>query len=720
VALYLCWFYAAPLPSLHVGGDQQAMPLRIDSVLLLLLPLEMLPQLAERWLGDPIDVGLLDRVPLVALSALAWIVAWATGSLVIGRLGLRNRLTALERAVFGIALGLGLMSLFTLLIGLAGLLNNVLVVALPSAAVLAAAGRQRARRILDVSRAATSGEQRTDDRTEPEKKTDPESATGSQSATGPVQPTGPELLTRRWLWLALPPALLIVLGAMLPPVEFDVLEYHAQAPKEYFQNGRIEFLPHNVYANMPLGTEMLSLLGMVVSGDWWTGALVGKTLIGLFAPLAALALLAAGLRLGSLTAGVVAASGYLAIPWIAMVSTLGLVEGVLACYLLLTWYALWLWVAARKDGGAGNSSWLFLAGLFAGSAVACKYPAALFVLVPTVVFVVAIARGRATQGVMLLLLGAAICSGPWLGRNLMATGNPTYPLLHGWFGPESRSEALDARWRAAHRPPNFEPGDLIRRMGDVLLYSEWNSPLIVPLAVLAFMAAGHRRLKLWALGYAAFVLLAWWLLTHRIDRFWIPLFPIFALLAGWGATWNRGILWRRVLKTLLIGTTLANVWFMAIGLGGDNRFLVSLESLREDPQRVPSWVLYLKRHVPTQGRVLSIGDAAVFRIEAPVLYNTVFDASRLEGLARGRTPRQVHAQFVEQGITHLYVNWNEIGRYRQRGNYGFTDFVQPDLFRSWVEAGVLDPPLEEFRFQGVDIFRVRPPDANVDAEPSTD
>ena len=81
----------------------------------------------------------------------------------------------------------------------------------------------------------------------------------------------------------LPFALMILLGGMLPPIDFDVREYHLQAPKEFYQQGRIGFLPHNVYANMPLGTEMLSLLGMVVSGDWWLGALAGKTLIASYA-----------------------------------------------------------------------------------------------------------------------------------------------------------------------------------------------------------------------------------------------------------------------------------------------------------------------------------------------------------------------------------------------------------------------------------------------------
>ena len=63
---------------------------------------------------------------------------------------------------------------------------------------------------------------------------------------------------------------------MLPPADFDVREYHLQAPKEFYQQGRIAFVPHNVYANMPLGMEMASLLGMVVTGDWWLGCWWGR------------------------------------------------------------------------------------------------------------------------------------------------------------------------------------------------------------------------------------------------------------------------------------------------------------------------------------------------------------------------------------------------------------------------------------------------------------
>ena len=41
-------------------------------------------------------------------------------------------------------------------------------------------------------------------------------------------------------------------------------------------------------------------------------------------------------------------------------------------------------------------------------------------------------------------------------------------------------------------------------------------------------------------------------------------------------------------------------------------------------------------------------------------------------------------------IAYIYVNWGEIDRYRH-SNYGFTDFVQPEVFDRLVAEGVLEP-----------------------------
>ena len=60
--------------------------------------------------------------------------------------------------------------------------------------------------------------------------------------------------------------------------------------KSSIEQGQITFLPHNVYANMAMGTEMLSLLAMSIAGDWWWGA-GRQDVTAAFTPLCALALL---------------------------------------------------------------------------------------------------------------------------------------------------------------------------------------------------------------------------------------------------------------------------------------------------------------------------------------------------------------------------------------------------------------------------------------------
>ena len=81
-----------------------------------------------------------------------------------------------------------------------------------------------------------------------------------------------------------------------------------------------------------------------------------------------------------------------------------------------------------------------------------------------------------------------------------------------------------------------------------------------------------------------------------------------------------------------------------------------------------------------------VGDAAVFNLRVPVLYSTCFDTCILEELLRDRDAAQRRARLAELHISHIYVNWAEIARYRQPGNYGFTDYITPALVHDELEA----------------------------------
>jgi hypothetical protein len=284
-------------------------------------------------------------------------------------------------------------------------------------------------------------------------------------------------------------------------------------------------------------------------------------------------------------------------------------------------------------------------------------------------------------------LAAVAGCGLWFAKNCALTGNPTYPLLYSAFGGETRTPDKDRQWNAAHRPHDFSMRTLGRDAARVVLTSEWLSPLVIPLAALGF--AARRRVTAGLASYFALVVVAWWLLTHRIDRFWIPALPLAAMLAGIGATWSQDRVWRSALVVLLIAGTAANSlaassWYPA------NAYFVSLDRVRNAPEVLDPWHRDLNRRA-REGRTLLVGDAQPFDLEMPVLYNTCFDDSIFEQLVKGRAPQQVCAAFAQHGITHVYVDWDEINRYRR--TYGFTDFVQPGVFGQLVADRVLDPIL---------------------------
>ncbi len=681
--LYLLFFMAEPMQSL--GGALR----RGQWIgMYLLLP----DMLVSQWFPSPGGPVLLDRILPFSVSLGVLAVAGMLGYVILAALRIDRETTGLEQLFFSAAVGLNLVSTWTLAVGLLGGLGNRLWLLAPVPVILAAfflAVRQR--------RWARP----------------PQAAPAGEAEAFP--------LSRHWLWVAGVFALFILLGGMLPPNEFDVREYHLQAPKEFFAAGRISFLPHNLYGNMALGAEMHALLGMVLLGDWWTGALVGKTVIAMFAPLTALGLLAAGRRLYSPTAGVIAAIVYLSTPWIMNLSAYGFIEGALGMYLFAATYALIIWRGAGRRAGA----WLLLSGYLAGGAVACKYTALPFVAAPLggwLLWQVFVSR-RGGSGKpfswlapVLFTVAALAGCGLWLAKNWVLAGNPTYPLLYGLFGGRTWTPEKNAMWNAVHQPHVFTLRALGQDLWRVAVGSDWLSPLVVPLAALALLRREKRWLALGLAAYFAFIIGSWWMLALRTDRYWTPGVPILALMAGGGAMWCRGKTWQYTLRGLVAAGCLASFVVLTATPCAYNPFFAPLEELRTAPDRVNPWHRYLNENAG--GAVLMVGEAQVFDFEVPVIYNTWLDDSIFERIVRDprtgglRPAPEISAELQGRGISHIYVAWSEIYRYRATG-YGDWSFVQPAVFDRLVAEGVLEgvPPTEELEKYVARTYRVAAPRA---------
>lgn len=680
--------------------------------------------------------NLSQRLDLFGVAAAIWIGSWAVGGLLLRAMRIPLSAGSAERLVCACGLGLSAVSLLTLGCGLAGwlspwLLGGVLAAAVLGEAWLCRREKAESKRLkAEISQARHSTWK---------------SFVGFASRGEQLPyPLIAKSLAVVFIGLFL---LAMLLGSVLPPTDFDVKAYHLTGPKEYFLNGQITFLEHNVYTNFPFLTEMLCLLGMVLRQDWYWGALAGQVVLMGFAPLTGLALFCAGRRWFSESVGWLAATIYLSTPWTYRLAIIAYVEGALSCYLFLTLFAVLLAVEAlRREGGSSQANRLFvLAGLFAGSAMACKYPGLVSVVIPLglACFVAAVreqkAEGRrlkaAIQTVVSFLIGTALAVGPWLLKNLMATGNPVYPLAYGLFGGRDWDATSHAKWRAAHSPKSFAilPSDVDREslaqcFIDVTAKADWLSPLLFGLAPLALimrvpsakcqvpseekeaLALSTRHLALFLWFYVAYLFLQWWLLTHRIDRFWVPLIPVVAWLSAVGCWWSSSKLWRRSCGVFVALSVMFNLGFVTTPLCGFNAYLSDLDQARLGAESTAEGIHYLNQladagKLPRDATVLCVGEAQVFDARSRVIYHTVFDQPILRDWLAERpaddTPdrdwpmrpiEDVRRKFESEGVTHVLVNWQEILRYRM--TYGYSDFVTPQRFEWLRERGLLGNPQE--------------------------
>jgi len=670
-----------------------------------------------------------QRFDLLAVAATIVTGAWGTGHLVLRFFRVPIFEQPCERIVFACGAGFSVLSLATLTAGRIGLLSRPLFASLIGFAVIGElAMRWR-----------------------------------SRPTSRDLEPRAEPVNRSRWLWVAAigatPFLMAMLLGSLLPSVDFDVNEYHFEGPKEYFQAGKIGFLPHNVYTSFPFGTEMLTLLAMVLRGDWYRGALAGKCVLMTFAPLTGLALYAAGRRWFSEKAGILAAFLYLTTPWTYRISTIAYVEGGLSFYLFASLLAIWMGIDRSsptderywhtKGNGPfliGRMPYFFVAGGFAGSAMACKYPGVVSVVIPLFVFSVWHTLRRNDDGVhssgtdvptsgpsgrvnrlripVVFAIGVFLAVAPWLAKNFRETGNPVYPLLYTVFGGTDWNAELNAKWRNGHSPHSHVIlGDnresLVYMAVDVATRNDWVNPLLFALAPLTLLQRDLRRRTRGLWIYVTFLVLSWWVLTHRIDRFWVPMSPVVALIAGVGGAsivgatsdelrqrWKSLADWWRcgLVGTGVVVVTAVNLVLITSRLGGFNNYLLDLDTAGKLAATVTApEIVHLNNDLPPGSKVLAVGDAEMFEARFPVMYNTVFDQSIFEewfGESSSefssderpfRSADAIRDKLRAEGITHVYVNWLEILRYRSPGNYGYTDFVKPARFLELQQLGLLGP-----------------------------
>ena len=541
-----------------------------------------------------------------------------------------------------------------------------------------------------------------------------------------------------WVLLAVGAALWVS-GATCPPGwcqlggdGYDVLEYHLQVPREYFAAQHIGALRHNGYSFYPMGTEMLYLLAMVLRGGAYEGMYLANLIQGVYLALAVAAVFCslrrdddAHGRFGAVLLGTA--------PLLLYLSYLALVELSAVFYLVLA--LLWLrrWLKAPDWKSAA------MIGLAVGGACATKYLAVGFVAAPVLAVMAAALKKKAPPSEQLLpngerktnssgKMGQVLVAGimslvlmsPWLIRNTVYTGNPVFPLATDVLGRAYWSAQSQERFQAGHGradlppvpppagiqlPPPPQQDRLKGLFSNFVGDSEFALPLIALTMVAAcwVVAGGGGAWERAMLAVLAMQVALWAAVTHDMPpRFLaIAIVPMTLLSGGLLARLSRvaknplrksassggrwGLSAAAVILVAAAVVNLVTAFNMLLVAGGGEDCFVPGQFIAGN-----SFGVREAANLPPGSKLAVLGDAGVFYLPEGTLYATAFDSDGSKPVPLGQTPQETLRNLRKLGVTHIWVNWDELARLGV--TYGYPAEYLGDLLPRRQNGGPIGLP----------------------------
>jgi hypothetical protein len=372
---------------------------------------------------------------------------------------------------------------------------------------------------------------------------------------------------------------ILCVHTLLPPTDWDAISYHLALPKIYVEAGRLTYVNFMLAANWPLNMELLFALALLMGSDIATHL----TMLGFTALAAAGLLIAARRSFNDDRVGVIAAALFLTIPLVKRLGGLALIDVAMGLYVLAAGLCFARWSAERRG------AWLLLSGAFCGLAAGSKLMGGGFAILYGLLFLwgegsrwLATRRdARPQEQIKTLLrhalvfgLAGLVLVGPWYLRSALNTGNPVWPFAYHLFGgrdwddlgDEYNMQLMTSTWAKEQLPRN--PIGLVQSFGVMLTRPESLGDYRGGLGQLILVGAA-AALLLWvrapaivrqslvvAIGFWA---LWFFLVSHQV-RFLLPLAPLLALISAWAFV---QLLVRRRAPTIRMGAMVMLLFFIS-------------------------------------------------------------------------------------------------------------------------------------------------------------
>ncbi len=506
---------------------------------------------------------------------------------------------------------------------------------------------------------------------------------------------------------------LLIPAAGMPPLAYDVLEYHLQAPRLFLAERSLEGDAHNFFTRLPMETELIYAAGHGVVAPSVEDDRAAKWLAAGLTVLFAWGCGVLARRMGGRRAarwGAVILGA--ALPLTGKVALDAFSDGAAAVFTLLMIYGF-LGVAAagpgmaKKDGERASRlvrrrSDLAWAAIGGGLAVSCKWGVLPHLVVPACALILVFTlrdrgSGQGMKTAALFGVGVLLVFSPWMIRATLTTGNPVFPWAASVFpstdwGSEQGEFLVETHqpvrpWEGAYWVKVWEGVNTAAPVVEIPWgRAEEESPARrVPIPVgmmvvaVGFGLAWRRRAYLAAGILGGLAVLAWATVRQTPDRFLLPaaatLVPAAAVAAEMSVRrWRtrpgrRAIAWAAGIF-LAVAVVQDGAGRMALySSAGYFRALGNPlvgEAAREEILGRAMLALQgqaARESIRGGGKFLILYEARGLLFPLPHELNTVFDRSvLLDAMGEVDSPEAIDRMLMEKGYSHIIINEFELDR----------------------------------------------------------
>ncbi|MBC8137738.1 MAG: hypothetical protein H8F28_17800 [Fibrella sp.] len=597
----------------------------------------------------------------------------------------------LERFVFAVPLGMGVLSLVLLVLGvcrlfIAPVFYGIFALGLPGLFFLwrDIAGRPPA------PNSGGTGSNTEASRSTGRRSAPPELGDGAQSG---------RLIDLGFNALFVVLAVCTLIAALAPPggLEWDALSYHLTVPKAYLREARIFYVPYDHHSNFPFLLQMLYTLMLGVKSVG--GAKLCHWLCGVLLVLSVYTFArrqhsgANGKRVGQIAALLVAAS-----PIVLWEAGIAYVDLATALFTWLSVYALLgdrgpgIGDSAGGDGKPSDAVSPSLSPILMGFAIGTKWTVLGFwgiTLAGIVIADLVQSRRVSAELVKRVVFWAGVSlllALPWLLRSYLYTGNPVYPYFYNLFGGRFWSVENAAQYSSdqgtlgAGKDPMFlllvpwlmnhphTPGSS-RDLVDAVKFNEYG--LAFTFALIPLLLAAPFKPGKWgktSVVLAIFALLGYvfWFFLVQGSRYFLPILPVVALLAAESlmGLWNAKKGFARYVGAGVVAAS--GVWGMYLAA---NMFAVPAIRVVLGAQSRPEYVAstqwmgtllpaseWINANTPPGSKVALFDVVFGFYIDRPILWANPNHSGTLLPWEDYRNADEWLADFKRRGYTYLLTD----------------------------------------------------------------